>query len=151
MNVRILSAAVLALSLAACSTPGSSYNSGYSNNSSNAYRGQTYCQDCGVVQNIQSYTGERRTTGGGAVAGAIIGGVLGNQIGGGDGKKVATVAGAVAGGFAGNAIEKNMDKTWYEVSVRMNDGRQISVTQNDLNGIRNGSSVVIQNGEARLR
>ncbi len=146
MNLRIVSAVVMALGLAACSTSGNGYNNG-----SSAYRSSSNCMDCGTVQNIQSYTGERRTTGGGAVAGAIVGGLLGNQVGSGDGKTAATVAGAVVGGIAGNAIEKNANHTWYDISVRMSDGRQVVVTQDDLNGIRDGSPVVIRDGHAHLQ
>ena len=147
MNFRIVSVALLALGLSACSTSGNGYNNGYS---SSGYRSSSNCYDCGVVQRIDSYTGERRTTGGGAVAGAVIGGVLGSQVGSGDGKKAATIAGAVAGGLAGNAIEKNMNQNWHDVTVRMNDGRQVVVTQNQLNGVREGSRVVIRNGRAQL-
>lgn len=145
--VMILTAAAV-LSLSACSS--------YSGN--DRYRGSSYnnapvnCYDCGVVMRVESYTGEqRRTSGVGAVAGALIGGALGNQVGSGDGKKVATVAGAVAGGFAGNAIEKNnMDRTWHEVTVRMNDGRSVVLSQDNLNGVQEGSRVIIRDGRAQL-
>ncbi len=148
MKLAIIFAAAAALALSACSSYGSNdgyRSSGYNNAPAN-------CYDCGVVQRIESYTGEqRRTSGVGAVAGALIGGALGNQVGAGDGKKVATVAGAVAGGFAGNAIEKNnMDRTWHEVTVRMNDGRTVVLSQDDLSGVREGSRVIIRNGRAQL-
>ena len=147
MKIRIILAAALALALSACSSYGGNDNyrsSSYNNAPAN-------CYDCGVVQRIESYTGEqRRTSGAGAVAGALIGGALGNQVGSGDGKTAATVAGAVAGGFAGNAIEKNMDKTWHEVTIRMNDGRTVVLSQDDLNGVREGSRVIIRNGRAQL-
>ena len=42
------------------------------------------CYDCGVVTGISSYSGERRTSGAGAVVGAVVGGALGNQVGSGD-------------------------------------------------------------------
>ena len=146
MKTRILTAALLALGLGACATDG--YDR--TNYRDSSYRG-TNCYDCGVVQRIESYTGEpRRTTGAGAVAGAVIGGAIGNQVGSGDGKKAATVAGAVAGGFAGNAIEKNTDRTWYDLTIRMNDGRTVVVTQNDLDGLREGSQVIIRDGRAKL-
>lgn len=143
MNFRIISIALLALGLGACTTSGGGYagNSGYSSN---------ICNDCGVVQRINSYTGERRATGAGAVTGAVIGGLLGNQVGSGDGKTAATVAGAVVGGMAGNAIEKNQSQTWYDITIRMNDGRQVTVTQNQLNGIREGSRIIVRNGIAQL-
>jgi len=144
MNFRIVSIALLALGLGACSTSGNGYtssNSGYSSNN---------CNDCGVVQRISSYTGERHASGVGAVTGAVIGGVLGNQVGSGDGKTAATVAGAVVGGIAGNAIEKNQSQTWYDITIRMNDGRQVVITQNRLNDIREGSRVVIRDGVAQI-
>ena len=148
MKLGIILAASAALALSACSSYGG--NDNYRNSSYN--NAPANCQDCGVVQRVESYTGEqRRTSGVGAVAGALIGGALGNQVGSGDGKKAATVAGAVAGGFAGNAIEKNnMDKTWHEVTVRMNDGRTVVLSQDDLNGVREGSRVIIRNGRAQL-
>ena len=147
MKLGIIFAAAAALALSACS----SYGGNDGNRSSSYNNASTNCYDCGVVQRIENYSGEqRRTSGVGAVAGALIGGALGNQVGGGDGKKVATVAGAVAGGFAGNAIEKNMDKTWHEVTVRMNDGRTVVLSQDNLNGVQEGSRVIIRNGRAQL-
>lgn len=147
MKIRMILATAAALALSACSSYGG--NDGNRNSSYN--NAPVNCQDCGVVQRIQNYTGEqRRTSGAGAVAGALIGGALGNQVGSGDGKTAATVAGAVAGGFAGNAIEKNMDKTWHEVTIRMNDGRTIVLSQDSLNGVQEGSRVIIRNGRAQL-
>ena len=155
MNLRILPCAALALALSACSTTDNGYRS--HNGYDRAYGGTTTgsrlgdCYDCGVVQRIESYTGERRASGAGAVVGAVVGGALGNQIGKGDGKTAATVAGAVAGGFAGNAIEKrNGDQTWYNLTVLMADGRTLVVTQDDLNGVREGSRVVLRDGRAHL-
>lgn len=143
MILKFLPAALLAIGLSACSSSGG-YDRGYAGSSDG------HCQDCGVVQRIESYQGERHSSGAGAVAGAVIGGALGNQVGKGDGKTAATVAGAVLGGIAGNEIEKNRNQTWYDVSIRMNDGRTVVVSQNGLNGIREGSRVVIRDGNAYL-
>jgi len=147
MKLRIAITALAVLALSACSSYGG--NDNYRSTGSN-YSAPANCNDCGVVQRVESYTGERRTTGVGAVAGALIGGALGNQVGKGDGKTAATVAGAVVGGIAGNQIEKNRDKTWHEVTVRMNDGRTVVLSQDDLNGVREGSRVIIRNGRAQL-
>lgn len=146
MELRIAAVALLAIGMAGCSTS-NGYNSGYRNT---AVSSPGTCYDCGVVQRIESYSGERRASGAGAVAGAVVGGAIGNQIGSGDGKTAATVAGAIAGGIAGNAIEKNMDRDWYEITVLMNDGRQLVVTQGGLNNVREGSRVVIRDGAAYL-
>lgn len=137
----VFSAALLAVGLSACSSSGGYYSD------APIYRS---CYDCGVVQSITSYRGERRATGAGAVTGAIVGGALGNQVGSGDGKTAATVAGAVAGAVVGNKIEKNMNETWHEITIRMSDGRIVVVTQDDLNGVREGSPVIVRDGRARL-
>jgi outer membrane lipoprotein SlyB len=150
MDVRIaLLAGSLGLALSACTTSG---NPHYANGPYYGSGAAGVCVDCGVVQRISSYTGERRsTTGGGAVVGAVVGGALGNQVGSGDGKKAATVAGAVVGGIVGNNIEKNRaGGTWYELQVQMADGRNVTVTQDDLNGIREGARVRLRDGRAYL-
>ena len=145
MKLRIAFLAAVALALSACSTYYS--NSSYGNT---GYSSSGTCYDCGVVQRIESYTGERRTSGVGAVTGAVVGAAIGSQVGGGDGKTAATVAGAVAGGYAGNAIEKNRNQTWYNLTVLMNDGRTLVVTQDSLNGIGEGSRVVMRGDRVEL-
>lgn len=144
----IRSATVLALSLglAACAS-GGYRDRGYGQ----APGGYAYCQDCGVVERIEQYEGERRAGGAGAVAGAVIGGVLGSQVGSGRGRTAATAAGAVAGGVAGHQIEKNVNAApEYDLYVRMDDGRRIVVNQRDLRGIREGSRVRVSGDTARL-
>ena len=85
------------------------------------------------------------------VVGAVVGGAVGNQVGSGDGKTAATVAGAVVGGIVGNNVEKNRaGGTWYELHVLMADGRTVTVTQDDLNGIREGTRVRLRDGRAYL-
>lgn len=112
-----------------------------------APQAQAYCNNCGRITHIETYSGHRSGTGG-AIAGAVVGGLIGNQIGGGDGKKVATVAGAVGGAYAGKRIAEHSDKTRYRVTVRMEDGHSETVTQSSIGGLREGSSVRIKNGKA---
>jgi len=113
------------------------------------------CGNCGVVTRIEAdYYGRRdRDDGtGGAVVGALVGAALGNQVGSGSGRKAATVAGAIAGGVAGKRIdERNGSSDRYEVVVRMDNGRTVILEQRHLNGIREGSQVVVNGGVARLR
>ena len=143
MSFRLISLALLTLMLSAC-VSGGSRNYGPSD-------GYARCYDCGQVERVDRVYGERESTGGGAILGGIVGGVLGNQVGGGSGRKVATVAGAIAGGIAGNEIEKDSrGAPRYELFVRMDDGRRLVVTQQDLNGIREGSYVRVNGGRARL-
>ena len=84
----------------------------------------------------------------GTVLGAIVGGVLGNTVGKGDGRKAATVAGAVAGGAIGHQIEKNQrdDRYGWRISIDMDNGRRVTVTQRDNPDIRDGDRVRVANG-----
>lgn len=143
MMTRILFVSALAMILSACASgPQRSYG---------APGGYAYCQQCGVVERIEGVHGERRASGGGAVAGAIVGGVLGNQVGGGSGRRAATAAGAIAGGVAGHQIEREVSAAaTYDVFIRMDDGRRIVVNQRDLRGIREGSRVQVSGNSARL-
>jgi outer membrane lipoprotein SlyB len=111
----------------------------------------TSCYDCGTVESIDVVQTTGSSTGTGAVLGGIVGGVVGNQVGSGEGKKVATVAGVVGGAVAGNAIEKNMHKEDYQVTVRMDDGRRLTVTQGDVSSsLHVGSRVRLVDGRFQL-
>lgn len=105
------------------------------------------CTNCGVVEDIESYTEKGPASGGGAITGGLLGAIVGHQIGNGRGKELATVAGAVGGAVAGNALEKNANKvTRYHVSVRMSDGSQQLFTLNAPPSLAVGDHVVIVNG-----
>ncbi len=69
-------------------------------------------------------------TGTGSVLGALAGGLLGHSIGGGRGRTLATVVGVVGGGIGGNLIASHAyTQPGLEVTVRLDDGRIIDVTQ----------------------
>ena len=108
------------------------------------------CDNCGRITDIEAFTGHRNTTGG-AVAGAVVGGLIGNQVGGGDGKKLATVAGAVGGAYVGKNIAEDSSRNKYRVTVRMDDGRLKTVTQNSVKNLRVGTAVRVRNGKAVRR
>lgn len=68
----------------------------------------------------------------GAGTGAVIGGVAGSSIGKGKGSVVGTTAGAVIGGLLGAAAEEGMmRKKGLEITVRLDNGQTIAVTQED--------------------
>ncbi len=157
MNIRLIgTAAVFAtLAMAGCATTSPGY--GYGNappvsNNSSAY-------DFGTVTRIEmtSSTGSNVPNATGAVLGGIVGAAAGRELADDKSKgrqNTATVAGAVAGAVAGNAIQNRVQANnsgSYNVYVRMNDGRTTVVSQSDLGGIREGSSVRVQNGRAWLR
>jgi len=168
MNTRILTLALIVLGLSACVAPGPRYQGGHDDRGyagsgqtySDDYRDRDYrsdgyrhfasCANCGVVQRIEGFADDRRSSGGGAVAGAIIGGVLGNQVGSGSGRTAATVAGAIGGGIVGHNIESNMNHASYDITIRLNSRRTVVVTQNRIDGMREGSRVIVQSGRAQL-
>lgn len=148
MRLRLPLILTSTLLLAACASPGGYYSS-QGGHYAPPRDGYARCHNCGVVERIDRVYGERQSSGGGAVLGGIIGGVLGNQVGGGRGRAAATAAGAIAGGVIGNNLEKNTNAApWYELYLRMDDGRRIMVSQRELDNIREGSYVRISNGRA---
>ena len=86
--------------------------------------------------------------------GAILGGMLGNKVGGGRGKIAGAILGAVGGAMAGNAVEKQVKtKQGVEIAVKLNDGREIAIVQDDQGeGFRQGETVrvVVSGSVARV-
>ncbi len=152
MNIRIplmSCAAIVSLALAGCAT--SPASSGYYGSSSGY---GTSCYDCGTVIRIDQVGGQPSRGVAGAVVGGLVGAAAGRELA--DDKSegrrnTATAAGALAGAVAGSAIQRNMSDGTYNIQVRMNDGRVVTVTQDSLGGIREGSQVRVYNGRATLR
>lgn len=82
----------------------------------------------------------------GTILGGIVGGVLGHQIGGGRGNDVATVAGAIGGAVVGHEIAENRSAgSTYRIRVRLDNGGYQSFLQGDLDSLRVGDHVQINN------
>lgn len=135
------------LMLSACaSTP----SSGYAASPSPAYGDP--CPACGTVTRIDEGAGSRTPNATGAVVGAVVGGLAAREIAkdSTDSKgrrNTATAAGAVAGAAIGNAVQNKYGKG-YDITVRMRDGREVIVSQDDLAGITVGSRVQVRDGRA---
>lgn len=105
----------------------------------------TACANCGTVSAIREMEKKGEGTGLGAVGGAVVGGVIGNQFGGGSGKKILTVVGAAGGAYAGHQVEKNARSTKYwNVTVRMDDGRDRTVSVSPAPPLAIGDKVRIE-------
>lgn len=156
-NLRMLGvAAAASFALAGCATSGyHSTGAGPGYRPSPGYGGSTArCHDCGTVTRIEQISGGGAPSATGAVLGGLVGAAAGRTLADDESKgrrNTATVAGAVAGAVAGNAIQRNVADTRYEVHVRMQDGRTTLVTQDDLDGIREGSYVRVYDGRAWVR
>jgi len=126
MNRLILAVIALggAVFLAGCA---SSMSSGaYSRDSARQMQTVYY----GTVDSVRTVQIEGTKTPVGTGAGAVAGGILGNQVGGGSGRALATLGGALLGGVAGSAAEEGITRQpGYEIVVRLDNGRTISVVQ----------------------
>lgn len=121
-TVTLALAATLVLSGCPASMSGSAYS-----------RGQVReAQDVrlGYVESVREVLIEGTKSGVGTVGGAALGGLAGSQIGGGRGRIAGAVGGAIVGGVAGSAIEESVTRQpGLEITVRLDSGRMISVTQ----------------------
>ncbi|MDO8892205.1 MAG: glycine zipper 2TM domain-containing protein [Sulfurimicrobium sp.] len=101
----------------------------------------------GVVESVRQVQLEGTKTPVGTIAGAAVGGIAGSNIGGGKGSTVGAILGAVAGGVAGSAIEEGVTKKpGLEITVKLDSGRMIAITQEADEDIRPGDRVRILSG-----
>jgi outer membrane lipoprotein SlyB len=143
-------AAAACVALAGCASSPAYTNSGYT---SPSYGNASACYDCGTVTRIET-VGTTRSGATGAVIGGLVGAAAGRELAEDEStgrKNTATVAGAAAGALAGSAIQRNMNDNSYNVTVRMDDGRMVTINQSDLGGVREGSYVRVANGRAWVR
>lgn len=106
----------------------------------------------GVVVAVRNVKIEGTKTPVGTGAGAVVGGLAGSEVGGGRGSVAGAVLGAVAGGLAGSAIEEGVTRqNGLEITVRLDSGRTIAVTQGADEYFRPGDRVRVLSGGGTTR
>jgi outer membrane lipoprotein SlyB len=85
----------------------------------------------GVVESVRPVKLEGTKSPVGSLGGAAIGGIAGSTVGQGKGAAIAAVIGAVAGGLAGRPPKKATRKQGIEVTLKMDNGELLAVTQED--------------------
>lgn len=106
----------------------------------------------GVVDSVRQVAIEGSKTPVGAVAGGVVGGVAGSNIGKGKGSTIGSVLGAVAGGVAGHAIEEQITKkNGIEITVKLDGGQLIAVTQEADEQFHPGERVRVLSGHGATR
>lgn len=106
----------------------------------------------GVVESVRQVQLEGTSSGVGTVAGAAVGGVAGSNIGEGKGAIIGTILGVVAGGLAGSAIEEGTTKKLgLEITVKLDDGRMMAVTQEADEAFRPGDRVRVLSNRGTTR
>ncbi len=98
----------------------------------------------GVVDSVREVQIEGTRSGVGPTAGAVIGGIGGSNVGQGRGAAVGAVIGSVAGGIVGQAAEQAATRqTGIEITVRLDGGQIIAVTQSAAEVFKPGERVRI--------
>jgi outer membrane lipoprotein SlyB len=150
MIKRILVIGVVAATtiVAGCAQPGL----GGGNYARGQVRGEQSVR-LGTVEAVRDVLIDGRDTGTGTLAGAAVGGIAGSTVGGGHRANAAgAIAGAVVGGIVGNAIEKgSSDRKGVEVTIRLEGGQVIAVTQEKDEDFRVGDRVRILSGQGATR
>ena len=103
--------------------------------------------EMGIVEHVRTVQIEGTKSGIGAHAGAAAGGVAGSEIGQGKGRIVGAIAGAVVGGVAGAAAEEGITRQQgLEITVRLDSGRLIAITQASDEAFHPGERVRLIHG-----
>lgn len=146
--IGLVAVVIASATLAGCAMPGL----GGGNYTRAQVRGEQTVR-LGVVESVRNVTIDARDTGTGTAAGAAIGGVAGSTLGGGHKANAAgAIAGAVIGGIIGNAVEKNNnDRVGVEVTVRLESGQLIAITQEKDEEFRTGDKVRVLSGQGATR
>jgi outer membrane lipoprotein SlyB len=140
----LLCACVLALAGCASIVGGADY-------SADQTRGEMTVR-MGVVDSVRNVNIEGNETPFGSLAGTAIGGIAGSTLGQGRGSLVASILGAVAGGVAGNIVERGVTRqTGVEITVRLDSGDLIAVTQGADEQFAPGDRVRILSGAGATR
>lgn len=107
----------------------------------------------GTVLRVEAVQIQSEETGAGAAIGAVAGAIVGSTIGGGDGEKLAEVGGALAGGAIGSVAEsKRRTKAAWEIEVEMDNGRLVSVVQEQDDHFAVGDRIrVLESEDGTLR
>lgn len=143
-SVEIVSVTLLAAVLAALG--GCASRTGSKDYSRAQTRGVQEVQ-MGVVESVREVRIEGTKTPIGAGAGAVVGGVAGSNVGGGSGRVVGATVGAVLGGLGGAAAEEAVTREkGVEITVKLDSGRMIAVTQAADQEFRVGDRVRILSG-----
>lgn len=106
----------------------------------------------GVVESVRQVTLEGTKSPAGTVAGGALGGLAGSNIGHGRGSTAGAIVGVVVGAMAGSAIEEQITKKdGLEITIRLDSGELIAVTQEADEAFHPGERVRVLRGNGATR
>ena len=148
MNSFRLLAVTLSAAVVLSGCAGSQSGSAYSRSQT---RGEMQVR-MGVIESVRTVIIEGTQSGVGVVAGGVVGGIAGSNVGQGRGSTVGSVLGAVLGGVAGQAIEEQTSKKdGLEITIKLDSGQLIAVTQEADEQFRAGERVRVLSGSGATR
>ena len=147
-QIFVIGAVTIGALVAGCAQPGL----GGGNYTRSQVRGEQTVR-LGTVESVRDVVIDARQEGTGTLIGAGLGGIAGSTMGGGNRANAAgAIAGAVVGAIAGSAIEKSAnDRKGVEVTVRLEGGKLIAITQEKDEDFRVGDRVRILSGQGATR
>lgn len=83
----------------------------------------------GVVESVRAVEVESERSGVGPLVGGVVGGTIGAEVGRGRGSAAGAVVGTVVGSVAGEAAARAGTQPGVEITVRLDEGRVIAVSQ----------------------
>jgi outer membrane lipoprotein SlyB len=148
MNRTIAAALVIASSLLLAGCPAGLGSKDYSRSQARAVQEV----QMGVVESVREVLIEGTKTAVGAGTGAVVGGVAGSTIGSGRGSVVAATVGALLGGLGGAAAEEAVTRqTGLEITVKLDSGRMLAITQAADETFQVGDRVRVLSGDGTPR
>ncbi len=148
MNRTIAAALVIASSLLLAGCPAGLGSKDYSRSQARTVQEV----QMGVVESVREVLIEGTKTPIGAGAGAVVGGVAGSTVGGGKGSVVGATVGAVLGGLGGAATEEAVTRQkGVEITVKLDSGRMLAITQAADEAFRVGDRVRVLSGGGTTR
>jgi outer membrane lipoprotein SlyB len=106
----------------------------------------------GVIESVRAVKIEGTKSVVGPTAGAVVGGVAGSTVGSGKGSVVGAAVGAVLGGLGGAAAEEAITRQdGVEITVKLDSGRIIAITQALGEDLRVGDRVRVLTGDGTTR
>ncbi len=144
-KISILALAATVSLLAGCANPGVMQSSALNYDTQQA--GQIQQVQTGVVLAVQQVNIAPSSTGIGTLGGAAAGALAGSSVGQGHGSAALGIIGALAGGIAGSALEGHaLAQQGYQITVRLDSGQTVAVTQAADISVRSGMRVEIVGG-----
>jgi outer membrane lipoprotein SlyB len=148
MNRTIAAALVVASSLLLAGCPAGLGSKDYSRSQARTVQEV----QMGVVESVREVLIEGTKTPVGAGAGAVVGGVAGSTVGSGRGSVVGATVGALLGGLGGAAAEEGVTRQkGLEITVKLDSGRMLAITQGADETFQVGDRVRVLSGDGTTR